>query len=183
MLYWFISPYHVLVWVQLHVLRRDSFLRTKSGCLLELSYLFFQVMRRLIMIADRSLTITFSFHLTRHHDVLAWDVLEYEQGFTNIDTIGGFLTMHHTFYLPQKQNHQDALLSHPHRPLRQPWNCLPSQETAISLCRWGIAYAVYYTQKLFYIILYFIISYWFILSFPCWYGSRAYPHPESAGIQ
>jgi hypothetical protein len=33
-------------------LRRDSFLRAKSGCLLELLYLFFQVMRQVMMIAD-----------------------------------------------------------------------------------------------------------------------------------
>jgi hypothetical protein len=64
-------------------------------------------------------------------------------------------------------------------PLRQPWNYPPCQETAISLCRWGIAYAVYKTLTLFYSFrLLIIFHYWCLLSFPCWCGSRAFPNPS-----
>jgi len=37
----------------------------------------------------------------------------YGQGFSNINTFWGY-SMHHTFFLPQKQNHPNALLGHPH---------------------------------------------------------------------
>ncbi|PMD13830.1 hypothetical protein NA56DRAFT_413688 [Hyaloscypha hepaticicola] len=68
------------------------------------------------------------------------------------------------FYFSTKENFQNALFSHPHHPLRQPWNCLPSQETAITLCKLGTSYAVYKNSGIFsfsfkcFIISYFLIS-------------------------
>jgi hypothetical protein len=46
-------------------------------------------------------------------------------------TQSGLILMHHTL-LATKSKPSKCGAQHPHHTLRQPWNCLPSKETAIS---------------------------------------------------
>jgi len=88
--------------------------------------------------------------------------------------------------LPQNQNNQNAVLSHPHHPLRQPWNCpslkkqqLASAEGALHM-QDIISEIILHYFKFFYIFYYFLLVFFFI---PLLVWKPRVSESESAGLQ